>query len=269
MNIHVNGVNYHVEVIGSGEPLLLLHGFTGDCTTWNAVVQFLNKRYQCILIDILGHGKTECPKAAERYQIELVAHDIKDILFQLKINKIKVLGYSMGGRLALTFATCFPDMVSMLLLESVSPGLKTEEARIERRHQDERLAKRIIEEGIESFVDYWTDIPLFKTQKRLDKARIEQIRWQRLQNNPLGLANSLIGMGTGSMPSLWRKLSTLEMPVYLITGSLDEKFCLIAKEMQKWIPNARHETILDAGHAIHVEDSRKFGTIIEEFLSNK
>ena len=71
------------------------------------------------------------------------------------------------------------------------------------------------------------------------------------------------------MPSLWRKLSTLEMPVYLITGSLDEKFCLIAKEMQKWIPNARHETILDAGHAIHVEDSRKFGTIIEEFLSNK
>lgn len=268
MIVNVNEVYYHVKVYGQGDPLLMLHGFTGDITTWNSFQPKLSNQFQLILIDILGHGKTDSPIDENRYQIERVAEDIKEILIQLSVNRINIIGYSMGGRLALTFATNFPYMVNKLILESSTPGLKTEVERSDRREKDYLLATQLLEEGVESFVKYWTNIPLFQTQKKLDPSTQEVIKKQRLSNNPIGLANSLKGMGTGSMPSLWNQLQYLNVPVLIITGSLDEKFCRIADEMKKLLPNVKHETVLNVGHAIHVEDSQKFGTIIKEFLSN-
>lgn len=75
-------------------------------------------------------------------------------------------------------------------------------------------------------------------------------------------------MGTGAQPSWWSQLDRLDMPVLLITGSLDVKFKRIAQEMKKMLPNGRWEEVEGAGHAIHVEDSQKFGTIVNEFISS-
>ncbi|MBL5767966.1 2-succinyl-6-hydroxy-2,4-cyclohexadiene-1-carboxylate synthase [Heyndrickxia sporothermodurans] len=269
MMIEVNDVNYHVNIVGKGEPIVMLHGFTGDMSSWDAINPYLEEEYQLILIDILGHGKTEIPLNYERYHIEKVAKDIREILIHLKIIKTNLLGYSMGGRLALTFTILYPNMVNKLILESASPGIETEEGRKLRRENDEKLANKIVNEGIESFVQYWTNIPLFKSQKRLDYSMQEKVRQQRLRNDPIGLANSLKGMGTGSMPSLWGRLHELEIPVLILSGSLDEKYCEIGKKMENNLSQAMHYIIEDIGHAIHVEDSQKFGTIIKEFLSNK
>ena len=92
------------------------------------------------------------------------------------------------------------------------------------------------------------------------------IRQQRLAHSPLGLANSLLGMGTGSQPSWWDKLEYMKFPVLLLTGELDLKFCKIAKRMQQRLRNREWLTINHVGHAIHVEDGEKFGKIISEFL---
>ena len=102
-----------------------------------------------------------------RYQIEQVASDLKNILEQLAISKVHILGYSMGGRLALTFASLYPQCVRSLLLESTSPGLETEEERMERRKQDQQLANRILTNGMEAFVELWENISLFESQKKL------------------------------------------------------------------------------------------------------
>ncbi|QQZ10535.1 2-succinyl-6-hydroxy-2,4-cyclohexadiene-1-carboxylate synthase [Heyndrickxia vini] len=269
MNIVVNNVNYHVNIIGKGEPVIMLHGFTGDMTSWDGINPYLKEKNQLILIDILGHGKTEIPINIDRFHIEKVAKDIRDILLHLKINKTNILGYSMGGRLALTFTFLYPKMVNKLILESASPGIETEEGRKLRRENDEKLANKIMDEGVESFVHFWTNIPLFNSQKRLDHSIQEKVKQQRLQNAPIGLANSLKGMGTGKMPSLWDRLHQLDIPVLILSGSLDEKYCDIGKKMKSNLPHVMHYIFEDIGHAIHVEDSQKFGTIIMEFLSNK
>lgn len=265
--IRINEVNYHVDIFGQGEPLLFLHGFTGDISTWEKVKKYFSDHYQLIMIDIIGHGKTESPDDKNRYHIDRVASDIHEIITYLKIEMFSLIGYSMGGRVALTYALKYPNKLKKLILESATPGLKTEEERFLRRNQDELIANKILEEGLEAFVEYWTEIPLFQTQKKLEKTIQDEIKRQRLQNHPLGLANSLKGMGTGSMPSCWEHLYRLEMPVCVITGSLDRKFCKIADDMKKLIPNLTHETVNQVGHAIHVEDSQKFGTIVREFLS--
>jgi 2-succinyl-6-hydroxy-2,4-cyclohexadiene-1-carboxylate synthase len=109
---------------------------------------------------------------------------------------------------------------------------------------------------------------LFSTQKRLPKEVQESIRRQRLQQSPVGLSNSLKGMGTGAQPSWWGALHDLSFPVILLIGELDHKFAAIAEEMEKRIPEVEIITFFDTGHAIHVEHSRKFGTIIEDVLFN-
>ncbi|GIN73132.1 putative 2-succinyl-6-hydroxy-2,4-cyclohexadiene-1-carboxylate synthase [Bacillus sp. J14TS2] len=267
MKIHVNGVDYFYTIQGSGPPLLLLHGFTGDHSTWTDFVQSMQDDYTLFSLDLLGHGKASIPADPPRYEIKQLANDLAAILEKLKLEKVHVLGYSMGGRLALSFAILFPEKVKSLILESASPGLESAEEREARIQQDERLAQMIEEKGMKEFVDYWQDIPLFATQKHLPATRQEEIRKQRLQQNPVGLAGSLRGMGTGQQPSWWPYLNAVRMPVQLICGERDEKFCRIAKDMAKFMSNAKIIKVPNMGHAIHVEVPKRFDTIVREFLS--
>lgn len=267
MNLVIDGIRYYVDCWGKGKPLILLHGFTGNGGGWRKFFPNWASTRAVIAVDIIGHGKTDSPEDAAFYTIEKVADHIKKILQQLNIEKADVLGYSMGGRLALTFALKYQHMVDLLILESASPGLRTEGERALRRKSDKKLATMIMEKGIKDFVDYWENIPMFDSQKTLPEAEQKQIREQRLLSCPIGLSNSLTGMGTGSQPSWWNELNQLSLSVLLITGELDKKFCEIADQMTALLSNCTWKIVKNCGHAIHVEKPEKFGTIVEEFLS--
>jgi 2-succinyl-6-hydroxy-2,4-cyclohexadiene-1-carboxylate synthase len=270
MYVVIDGIRYHVEVRGDGQvPLVLLHGFTGDYSTWTPFCECLGKYRTLITPDIVGHGKTESPDTLSRYHINAAAADLKGILDQLGIKQVDILGYSMGGRLALTFAVLFPEHVRKLILESTSPGLPSESERLHRRMKDAELANFIKVQGLSQFVEYWEDIPLFSTMRRVPSEIQQKIREQRLNNSPTGLANSLLGMGTGSQPSWWEKLRELTCEVLLLTGAEDRKFCDIAERMVRDLKNSSWIVIEDSGHAIHVEQPEKFGTIVNDFLSKE
>ncbi|WP_299094369.1 2-succinyl-6-hydroxy-2,4-cyclohexadiene-1-carboxylate synthase [uncultured Metabacillus sp.] len=261
----IRGIEYNVEVKSKGQPLVLLHGFTGSSSNWTSILNEISDT-KFILIDIIGHGRTESPEDPARYRTEEAVEDLISILNKLNIEKANFLGYSMGGRLALSFTATYPNRVNKLILESSSPGIKDMDERIKRKISDEKLARSIIKNGMVSFVDYWEDIPLFSTQKRLPKEQRKQIREKRLENSSLGLANSLIGMGTGVQPSWWKMLPSIKNPILLVCGELDQKFCEIANKMNQMFPNSTLNEIKDAGHAIHVEQPRIFGKIVNEFL---
>lgn len=266
MILQVNDIRYFVEVKGEGEPLVFLHGFTGDTTTWSKITDQLSTAFRCISIDLIGHGRTESPEDLSRYTMDHVSNDLDCILSVLEVDQAILIGYSMGGRSALHFAMRYPHKMKALILESASPGLKTGEERVERRKNDHALADKIMREGMEAFVDFWEEIPLFTSQKKLTDEERAEIRKQRLGQSPLGLSNSLKGMGTGAQASWWDQLCELSLPVHLLVGELDQKFVHIAEEMKKLNPNFQIVTISNTGHAIHVEEPRKFGTIIESLL---
>ncbi|WP_273125188.1 2-succinyl-6-hydroxy-2,4-cyclohexadiene-1-carboxylate synthase [Bacillus weihaiensis] len=265
----VRGVNYNVEIYNGNqgkERLILLHGFTGSTKNWMHVLDHFSQ-FELILIDLIGHGQTESPKDVLRYSMEEVVNDIKEIMDMLEISHTNMLGYSMGGRVALSFTVRFPQYINKLVLESSSPGLNNEEDRIQRIEADTKLAKDIMSsDDLSHFVRRWEDIPLFKSQKRLPDLVQSRIRHQRLRNSPLGLANSLMGMGTGVQPSLWHELKRIKTPVLLLCGELDQKFCEIAKQMMQQLENSSKKEIIDVGHAIHVEQPQIFGKIVNEFL---
>ncbi|MFP7170539.1 2-succinyl-6-hydroxy-2,4-cyclohexadiene-1-carboxylate synthase [Terribacillus sp. 7520-G] len=258
-------LDFHYVERGSAqdEALLLFHGFTGTHQTWMPFLDSWAGEHHVIAVDMPGHGKTpiEDDLSMERFTDEIAAFlDLQGIA------KVKLLGYSMGGRAALAFACRYPDKLSGLLLESSSPGLRTAEERLARQQQDERLASRLEEDGLEKFVDFWEDIRLFETQKSLPEPMRKQIRKERLSQQASGLAASLRTMGTGKQTSNWDKLAQLDKPVVLVAGALDHKFVGINQDMERQLPAAALHIVASAGHCVHVEQPRIFDKIVRRYL---
>ncbi len=178
-----------------------------------------------------------------------------------------LVGYSMGGRLALHFAAAFPARVRRLVLESSSPGLATQEERAERRNADEALAERIEAHGIEGFVEEWERLPLFGTQGRLAPATRAALRTARLANRPESLAAALRGLGTGALPSLWERLPELVTPTLLLVGEEDRRFVHVAHEAAARMPAAEIVVVPGAGHAVHLERPDAWVEAVAAFLS--
>ena len=262
-----SGHHYHIEIVGAGQPLLLLHGFSGDASTWREVAAAFADRWRVIMPDILGHGASDKPARDENYRMEAVAADIMDLLDQLRIQRTHLLGYSMGGRLALYMALRFPARVRSLILESASPGLAPASERADRRRHDEALADDIEAKGIAAFVDYWQRLPMWSSQARLPPEILEAQRQQRLSNSALGLANSLRGMGAGAQPNLWPQLPALQMPALLLAGEADHKYRRINAAMAARMPHARLRLIPAAGHNTHLENAPAFCREVSSFLA--
>jgi 2-succinyl-6-hydroxy-2,4-cyclohexadiene-1-carboxylate synthase len=266
----VNGVHMNVEVCEARgvhrRILVLLHGFTGSAAGWGSHVSaFAEAGLRVIALDMLGHGRSEAPRDPERYSIEHCSQDILEVLRTLGVERGEsiLLGYSMGGRIALY--TAFSDFFAGLILESASPGLAEDFERAERRASDELLAQRIERDGVPPFVDYWESLPLFASQRALPGEICAGLHEQRLQNRALGLANSLRGVGTGTQPSLYGRLPTLRLPVLLIVGALDGKYSAIAYEMAQSLPEAQVHIVAGAGHTTHFERPEQFDRLVVRF----
>jgi 2-succinyl-6-hydroxy-2,4-cyclohexadiene-1-carboxylate synthase len=269
----VNAIEYYYEVdemphaaFEQPATLVLLHGFTGSSESWAVHRPVFAKDYRTIVVDLLGHGQTEAPTDPARYTIEQSASDLASLLTTIALGPFNLLGYSMGGRLALYFAIHYPYLVQRLILESASPGLPDATTQQERVRSDEQLATAIETQGMAAFVARWEALPLFASQQALPAEVQSRLHEQRLRNRPHGLANSLRGMGTGAQPSLWEQLSALSAPTLLLAGALDQKFRVIAEQMATYLPQATVAIIPDAGHTIHLEQPQVFQTQVINFL---
>jgi pimeloyl-ACP methyl ester carboxylesterase len=142
--IAVNGISINVEQSGdgSGPALLLLHGFTRDHREWDPLLACFD-RYRTIRVDLIGHGKSDSPAAVARYSMAHAVDDLMALLHHLEIERTALLGYSLGGRVALHLAAEAPELLWALVLESASPGIEDRGERAARAASDEELALSI------------------------------------------------------------------------------------------------------------------------------
>ena len=178
-----------------------------------------------------------------------------------------LLGYSLGGRVALDLACRHQELLSGLILEGASPGIGADDVRGERRAKDEALADEIEKRGVEWFVDHWEGTPLLATQRDLPGAVFQGMRRDRLSNSAQGLAMSLRSAGPGAMASLWDKVGALGIPVLLVVGKKDRRFAEIGRAMQERIPGSEIAEVGGAGHCVHLERPKEFADLVERFLA--
>jgi 2-succinyl-6-hydroxy-2,4-cyclohexadiene-1-carboxylate synthase len=235
------------------ESLVLLHGFTHTGASWDPVRAALAERYRGLAPDLRGHGAASDVRPVS---LEAVIGDVAE----LPVHRFTLVGYSMGGRVALHVALALAGRVQRLVLIGASPGLADPAEREARAAADERLALVIERSTIERFARRWADAtPVLAGQPASIR---ENVHRDRLRNTPAGLAAALRGLGTGTLPPLWERLGELDMPATLIVGARDEKFTAIAREMVEAIPDADLALVPDAGHAAHLEAPEATAAII-------
>lgn len=266
-SVSTDDVSYAFSQVGAGEPLVLLHGFTGSKDAWWLVRDQLAAHAQVTSFDLLGHGESSAPSDASHYAFETVLDSVAEAAVRIGISRATWLGYSLGGRLALGLALRHPALVSALVLESASPGLAEARARNERVRVDDALAQRIERDGVAKFVTEWESLPLWQSQSSLPLNVRERQRSIRLQNRAMGLANALRGMGQGAQPSHWTRLIELQVPVLLLSGELDVKYAEIAQSMATKLPDARVEIVPGVGHAVHLEAPDDFVSCVISFMA--
>jgi 2-succinyl-6-hydroxy-2,4-cyclohexadiene-1-carboxylate synthase len=271
--MRVNDVDLHVEVDGSAQgdrpPLVLLHGFTGSTRAWDMVRPALARRRTVISVDALGHGLSEAPADPRRYGLDWVVRDVLAVLDALGLPRVDLLGYSMGGRMALHLAVHQPARVARLILESASPGIEDAAERQQRSSADELLAQRIERDGLAAFVAEWEGLPLLALAPDVSETVRQAQHTQRLSNTTTGLANSLRGLSSGRQTPLWDRLADLRLPVTLIVGQRDARYTDLGARMHGQLPRSTLHVVADAGHTVHLDQAGQFTALLETALDNK
>ncbi len=243
--------------------IVLVHGFTQSARSWTRLAPRLADHYFVVAPDLPGHGRSTDVLAADLTETARLLGEAGQTAIYV--------GYSLGGRVALTLALDRPDLVSALVLVSTSPGIPDDAERALRRTSDRALADSLDPAdgsgtalSIAKFLDTWLAQPMFRD---LDEAA--QDRAARLGNSPRALAQSLRATGAGEMRPIGHRLGELAMPVLCLAGERDlpyvERANLIASAIGD---NAQSSIIRDAGHALCFEQPTQFLRVVNAFVQS-
>ncbi len=266
--IDAGGVRLHVEEMGSGTPVVVLHGFTGSARAMACIAEGLSDTHRTLSVDFVGHGRSAAPRSAAAYSMTACVAQLASLFDELDLHETHLIGYSMGGRVALAFCVAHPARVVSALLLGASAGIRDPQQRASRARDDEALAERIEREGIEAFVDFWISQPFLVDARRLGARGVAKARKLRLGNSAHGLAASLRGMGLGAQPPIHGALARVAVPICLAVGEEDLKFQALAAEMSQELPNARVEIVPEAGHSAHTDNPAAFLALARRFFAD-
>jgi 2-succinyl-6-hydroxy-2,4-cyclohexadiene-1-carboxylate synthase len=252
-------------VTGEGSPVTLLHGFTQSGRSWQEVISMMPAGWMWIVPDLRGHGETRTKPGAP-CTMDACTADLEALWNHLGVERTHLVGYSMGGRLALHIAARRPQRILSLLTIGAHAGLE-EEAREGRRRGDEALAQRIETGGLETFVNYWSGLPLFAGLERRGPSFVAQVRAERMNNHVTGLADSLRGMGAGVMEPVWDDLARVTFRCTFVAGQLDHGYVASARRLVATVPDGHLEIVPRSGHAVHLERPEAFARVLAHHLA--
>ena len=222
-------------------------GFMQRADVWRAVAERLPTRYRSTCLD---------PRAAT---------------FEGRLREIEratepgavLVGYSLGGRLALHAALRAPKRYSALVLVGASAGIEDESTRRKRRAADEELAGWIEAHPIAKVVARWERLPIFATQS---SALRERQRRDRLRHDPRELAELLRTGGQGALEPVWDRLGEIACPTLAIAGERDPVYAAAAERLAGLIPAGRAILVQGVGHAPQLEAPERIAAVLGEFL---
>jgi len=241
---------------GSGPLLVVCHGFTQNAAAWGPFGTFLGEHRTVVAVDLPGHGGSSHVTGT----LEEAAEDILDLM---GADPFDLVGYSMGGRVGLTMALRHPPTLRRLVMIGATAGLTSAGQRADRRAADERLALKLEDEGLERFLTWWLDQPLFSSLDAEDSARDA-----RMTNDAAGLAASLRTMGTGTQEPSWGRLHEIKVPTLFVAGARDHRFCAVGRRMMAAVPDGSLVVVSGTGHACHLEAPSTTSRAIESWLAS-
>lgn len=249
-------MNYKVE--GSGKTLLFIHGLSDNLLYWEYLASNLKQDCQVLRVDLRGHGESELGN--DEISMDIYVDDLYNLLEDLSIDKINIIGFSLGGAVALEFTHRFPQMVSSLVL--MSSFYKTDE-HLENIFTEFRDA---LKNSFESFFDLILPRVLCpdvieKNKKELDMLR--QITSQSANTQAyIGAVDACLGFDVGD------NLSQIDVPTLILAGKYDDITLLKSqKDLQSKIKDSKLIVFDDVKHNLLVgKNNEKILDILKKEL---
>lgn len=239
--MEMNPVDLYYEEYGKGIPAIFLHGFPFDHTIWEPLLPLLKQDARLILPDLRGFGRS--PVEGDSYTMRLQAEDIAHLMDRLGIDKAVLVGHSMGGYVALSFAQAYPDRLLGIGLVATQAGADSPERRQSRLKTAEAVTHKGARVVASDMVDTLTS----------HKDLIEPIHALILRAQPASIVGALKGMA--ERHDLTGSLSNISVPAVVIAGAADQ---LIARDrvetMAQMLPKGWLVEIPNAGHMLMMED---------------
>jgi 3-oxoadipate enol-lactonase len=254
----VNEVDLAYMRIGSGTPLILLHGYPLDHSIWEPLVPLLKDDFDIIMPDLRGFGESSLLEApATPYQISDMAEEIAQMLDELKLKKVVMAGHSMGGYVALAFSLVYPKRLLGLVLVASQAAADN----VERKAGRYVLAERVETNGVGEVAD---GMPALLTADVNLQASLKELI---LKQSPAGVAGALRAMA--ERPKANSLLVGFKQPLRIIHGA-DDKIMPIerAREML-YMNNGELSIIEGAGHMPMMESAQRTAEVIKTLRPNR
>jgi pimeloyl-ACP methyl ester carboxylesterase len=264
-NIQFQGQSIYYRIEGSGQPVMLVHGFSEDGTVWENQVAALNNQYQLIIPDLPGSGQSSNinPESTKSWSMEYFAECLLAILQEENIEKLTMIGHSMGGYITLAFAEKYPEKLQAFSLFHSSAFADSEEKIATRR----KGIKFIRENGPQKFLEQ--SIPnLFSEETKKQRPELVQKILSRFTNFS---AESLVSYYEAMIlrPDRTSVLKNFSHPVQFIMGKFDSAVPLEQGLQQCHLPGLSYIHILDhSGHMGMWEESDLSNGFLQSFMSN-
>jgi len=243
---------------GQGPAVVMLHGFPLCKDIWREVVRDLSRNYRVITPDLRGHGNS--PASEGPYSMHEMAADVLALLDTLKVDKVVLMGHSMGGYVMLAAWDQQPQRFSALGLISSQAAADSEEART-RRFQ---LITRVENEGVRAVVDVMTP-KLFSPGWKADDPLVVEIQQMMIRTSPQGIIGALRAMA--SRFDYMSRLAEIAMPMLIVTGVGDQVIPLAQADTMMRSPRRGHlSQIKGAGHLPMLENAPETCAAIRDFL---
>jgi pimeloyl-ACP methyl ester carboxylesterase len=256
VNVDIDGLSLYYQIHGSGDPVLLVHGFPLSGRLWEPITPALGRDFRLIVPDLRGLGRSEPSASASmsRFADDLVA--LLDTIGETR--PVALVGMSMGGYIAFEFCRRRPDRLRALVLANTRAQADSAEEAQARRE----TAARVLREG-SGIVAQAMVSRLFGAQASPD---LRQCWVERMAGeDPLGVAAALGAMA--ERPDSFHTLASTRLPMLIVAGEDDSLTPLEgARRMQQAAPHARLEVIPEAGHMSPVEQPGRFAEILRQFL---
>lgn len=254
----LNGKTVHYSIIGSGETLVLLHGYLESIEMWTKHQAFLASKYQVISIDLPGHGRTA--NFSEVHTMPFMANLVYKILQAENIEKCVMVGHSLGGYMTLAFAEKYPQMLNGFGLFHSHASADTEEAKRNRERTIE-----IIKQDKGSFINQF--IPSLFAPENVEKFAT-QIEIQMKIANAMPKESIIAAMaGMKERSSTVDILMDTKVPVLFIAGKHDSRIPLEKTLAQAALPTTSQILILgDSGHMGWIEEEQKTIAALDGFM---
>ncbi|MFX1535019.1 MAG: alpha/beta fold hydrolase [Promethearchaeota archaeon] len=272
--IETNGIHLHTIIIGSGEPLILLHGFPDFWYGWKNVILGLKDKFKLIIPDMRGYNLSDKPKGTNNYNLKILVEDIRGISETLNIDKFNLAGHDWGGVVAWAFAEKYPTkLTKLIILNAPHPKIFQEKLRTDKAQQKASfyIFKFLEPEG-ESFLfenDFmWLKMAVFDSMKnKKDFTDLDKQKYLEAWSQPDTILNGVNYYRANLSFDEWT--GVINVPTLVIWGMKDAALLpQLLEGLSDYVKDLKIVKSEHSSHWIMHDDPELVNVNIENFIKN-